>query len=77
MCFGHNHPVTGELRRFKKTLLNYSLGIRFVEIYYRYSSQLVEKLEKHTITKSFVSMITKPILRLIAFLNSCLSKEVS
>ena len=74
MCFGHVHPVTLELRRLKDQLIQYNLGMRLVAFYYKYSSPFVAKLEKFPLIRIGISFITKPLLRLIAFLYACLRK---
>lgn len=40
-CFGTNHIITKDLRKFRDNILRYKVGFKFVEVYYRYSPKLI------------------------------------
>ena len=61
-CYGHNHPVTLEYRKFKDWLLETKTGCELVRIYYKYSSVLVLKWENNKWMRNFAHFIIRPIL---------------
>ncbi len=46
-CFGENHPVTNDLRVFKKHLLKMNWGKKFVFFYYKFSPKLLGFCRKY------------------------------
>jgi hypothetical protein len=46
-CFGETHPITNDLRLFKKELLKRNLGKKLVRIYYQISPKLLNFCRKY------------------------------
>lgn len=65
-CFGFDHPITQDLRDFKKELLKWPLGNKAVELYYRTSNQIVESKSKKNLLAILFIFIIKTPLRLFA-----------
>ena len=65
-CFGFNHPITNDLRVFKKELLNWPLGLKSVELYYQVSSKIVNSKSDNNIFAELFIFISKRPLRLFA-----------
>lgn len=61
-CYGNDHSVTNEYRTFKDWLLDYSWGFHFVSLYYRSSSQLVERYADAWALKALSTLFIKPTL---------------
>lgn len=61
-CFGDQHPVTEDLRRFKQWLLRQPTGELLVATYYSLSSRLVVWLPKHPLLAGFFIKVTSPLL---------------
>lgn len=61
-CFGKEHEITNRLRSFKKLLLKYSLGHRFVDNYYRYSPRYIVFLRKYPLIRKLNNSTIKPFL---------------
>ena len=66
MCFGEEDPITQTLRSLKLELLRTKMGLKFVEIYYRNSSVLVELLSQHKTLEKCARNIFAPPLKIIA-----------
>lgn len=67
-CFGHNHPVTMELRKLKASLLPCGAGRFIISQYYRYSPKLVLIFKINPLIGFLLTKILiKPLIRLIAF----------
>ena len=67
-CFGHNHPVTIELRRFKTSLMPYRMGRIIISQYYHYSPKFIFILNRYPLANFLVTkVIMKPLLLSIAF----------
>ena len=65
--FGTNHEVTNQLRVFKKRILPYRAGLKFVETYYNYSPSIVNLFESSGKLGRVVNrLILKPALFLFA-----------
>ena len=47
MAYGDDHNITHFFRQKKKNIQKYSLGIKFIDLYYRVSSPLTSYCEKH------------------------------
>lgn len=62
MCFGETHPITEDLRRFKRYLLTLPSGTLLVASYYRVSSRLVAHLEHHPRMRKAVVACSRPVL---------------
>jgi hypothetical protein len=65
-CYGNNHPVTHQYRKFKDWLLESSLGCELVRIYYNYSSVAVERWEKSSVMHAAANIFIKPMLVLFS-----------
>jgi len=65
-CYGDQHPITQDFRRFKEHLLDSSIGRLFVQYYYLYSSSLVEKYDGHRGFRFLTSILIKPSLLLFS-----------
>ncbi len=62
-CFSSEHNVTEILRKFKIKILDYNLGLYFVDMYYRFSPRLVTFFEKHQIVGQTTRILFfRPIL---------------
>lgn len=46
-CYGENHPITNDLRRFKHHILNYGWGRLVINFYYNYSPKLLKFCRKY------------------------------
>lgn len=66
MCYGETHQLTNELREFKKLLQRFPSGIKFIELYYRYSTKLVNFLEKKPGLKNLFVSVSRPALFCLA-----------
>ncbi|HXH31997.1 MAG TPA: hypothetical protein VNJ01_14400 [Bacteriovoracaceae bacterium] len=72
-CLGPEHKVTQEFRAFKDVLLDYQVGQQLVGIYYRYSSNAVDRWQDnpymHFVGKYFIRpllvFLSKAVLRFI------------
>lgn len=65
--YGDNHPITNELRVFKKRIVKSRLGFIFVDYYYRLSPVLVNRFEKSgTIGNITNRVLIKPTLYLFS-----------
>lgn len=60
--FGETHPITQELRVFKRWLLTFTYGEKIVERYYRISSPLVDKLDQAPMLSKMFKIISAPLL---------------
>lgn len=68
-CFGVTHPTTNQLREFKSHLILWPLGESVIELYYRYSSRIIEyKNQKNIYAIIFLKLVKLP-LRLFARLT--------
>lgn len=65
-CFGEAHPVTQELRSFKKVISRKKLGIKFIELYYRFSSPMTHFCEQNHFAKFLLTVLARPILTFLA-----------
>jgi cobalamin biosynthesis Co2+ chelatase CbiK len=61
-CYGNEHSITEEYRRFKDFLLEYEFGMKLVELYYRYSSEIVPRWENNRWIKLLSEVLIKPVL---------------
>jgi len=61
-CYGPDHAVTQEYRLLKEQLLTFRLGQKFVELYYRYSSSVVEKWSESAFMKIVAKYFVRPAL---------------
>lgn len=68
-CFGENHPVTMQLRIFKNELIAWPYGTRIVEIYYKYSTQIVRSKKENKKFANYFIVFSKTPLRLFAKLT--------
>jgi len=66
LCFGDSHPVTNDLRQFKKVLCTTRLGLYGVDFYYRLSTKLVQICEYNRLTKLVSLSLLKPIILLVS-----------
>lgn len=62
-CFGENHPVTEDLRKFKLIISRNEAGLDFIDFYYRFSPALVSFFDDHSIIKSVSEFFIRPILK--------------
>ena len=68
MVYGDNHPQTQMLRLFKKQIASSSIGLDFIDTYYRYSPNVVAFFSKHSfLQKCFTTFLMKPILNTFIF----------
>lgn len=65
-CFGTTHPVTINLRSFKKELLRWPGGHKTVELYYRISSTIVDHKQANKLYAKIFLLSVKYPLRLFA-----------
>ncbi len=65
MSFGEDHQVTRDLRAFKGIIQNYKGGFKFIELYYRYSSVLVEQAEQSQFISFLLQVTLKPFIYLL------------
>jgi len=61
-CFGDQHPVTKQLRVFKRELLEWPFGIELVRLYYKFSSRFVAYLDLHFLQSKLLLIFSRPIL---------------
>ena len=67
-CFGDQHPVTEQLREFKKTISQSELGLDFIDFYYRVSPGIVDFFDRHSIIKNVSEFFIRPILKTFAWI---------
>ncbi len=68
MVYGEVHPQTQTLRLFKEKIASSSLGLDFIDTYYRFSPAVVAFFYKHSfLKKCFTAFIMKPILNIFIF----------
>lgn len=65
-CYGDQHPITRDCRRFKDWLLEFRLGQEVVRHYYRLSSEMVPKCEANSIMRTLTRFIARPSLLLFS-----------
>lgn len=65
-CFSDTHEVTNILRQFKRQIMNFSAGKKFVEIYYIYSPKVVRYCRSRPIIEKIFTYISRPILFILA-----------
>ena len=65
-CFGHDAPVTNQLRLLKKDISGNFLGDVFIKTYYQLAPGIVNYFERHVILKKTALPLIKKILFLIA-----------
>lgn len=71
LCFGSDDVITNDYRVFKKWLLKYRLGLKFVDNYYHYSPKLIALIEHRPVYRFvFVEGIAKPFLRIGHYLRT-------
>lgn len=63
--YGNDHQITKDLRQFKLKIHHHPVGFKFVELYYRLSSIIVERSERSFFWRTTLSLILRPILHLI------------
>lgn len=62
-CFGENHPTTNDLRKFKQQLVKSSLGLDFIDVYYQFSPEICDYLERNPkLNYCFTRLIARPVL---------------
>lgn len=66
MCFGDQHIYTQDLRRVKRWLVQFSLGRKFTELYYRVSGPLTDWCENHHFTRNIFIILSKLPLTFLA-----------
>lgn len=66
LCYGDQHPITNELRLFKQCLEKSSWGLKFIELYYRSSTKLVDYLEARPKQKDYFNHLVRPFLFCLA-----------
>lgn len=77
-CFGYHHPITEQLRIFKKELLNWPLGEKTVEFYYRISSRIVNlKTNKYPPAILFIFIMKTPLRLFAKFTQTSIFKRCS
>lgn len=59
-CFGEFHPITEQLRDFKKSISRHERGRDFIDIYYNYSPKLIEYFETHSNIKAVSEFFIRP-----------------
>ncbi len=66
-CFGENHSTTEDLRQFKKILLNYPIGEKFIRLYYKIGPQIIYISRKHpAISQPIKILFVKPLLKVFS-----------
>lgn len=65
-CYGETDLVTQQYRVLKDRLLDYELGRKFVEIYYRHSSVLVPRYQNSPAAHLIARLFVKPVLLLFS-----------
>lgn len=65
-CFGDNHPVTNEYRKFKDKLLESRIGCELVRLYYKKSSVIVPRWENSPVMHFIGTCLIKPVLALFS-----------
>jgi len=73
-CYGENHWVTQELRRFKFMLLKHRVGHFLVNYYYRYSPYVVSFSIKHQYLGRCLKALISPIIKMTSILSLFFSK---
>jgi hypothetical protein len=64
--FGNDHYVTNDLRLFKAKIAKYSLGFKFIEVYYSLSPRVVNIFNSYPKTGNLLNIsLLRPALRLI------------
>lgn len=61
-CYGTEHTITQEYRQLKDFLLDRPWGMKLVEVYYKYSSEIVPRYENNRWAKYFSEVFIKPAL---------------
>lgn len=68
-CFGEDDFRTQILRHFKLKIAPYSLGMDFIDFYYRTSPLLIEQFDSHPLLKRVSeTFFIKPVLNIFTFL---------
>ena len=65
-CYGDDHSITHDCRKFKNWLLKQPLGAQIVRFYYRFSSQLIPVCEGNFWLRHLTRMIARPSLLLFS-----------
>lgn len=65
-CYGEDHEITKECRKFKDWLLTFDSGQPLVRTYYVMSSRAIPACEKYFFLRSITQFIAKPILLLFS-----------
>lgn len=65
-CFGNEHQVTADCRKFKDWLLTFDLGQDLVRHYYNLSSRIIPFCEQNLFLRKFTISFTKPALLLFS-----------
>lgn len=65
-CFGDQHPITNDLRKFKLILTKSDLGISFIKWYYVISPKIIFLAQKYKPIDYTIQFFVKPTLRFIA-----------
>ena len=65
-CFGNEHQVTADCRKFKDWLLTFGLGQDLVRHYYNLSSRIIPFCEQNLFLRKFTISFTKPALLLFS-----------
>lgn len=66
MCYGETHSNTLIFRKFKLLLNKSPIGLKLIEIYYRYSPFLVELCQRNHSLRRLTLSLVKPPLSLLA-----------
>lgn len=74
-CFGEGSEELSTLRNFKRVLVRSTLGLKFTEFYYRFSSSLVTKANQNNTMAKFFLLASKIPLQIFAkTLKHCIFK---
>jgi hypothetical protein len=65
-CYGHDHYITQDYRKFKDWLLQSDKGIELVHYYYKYSSVIVKRWENNILIHYLSKFILGPALVLFS-----------
>lgn len=66
-CFGENHPITSDLRKFKLSIAHSESGKTFIDLYYRISPLLVDFFNQNLLIKNVCEFFLRPILKTFAW----------